>query len=500
LRQLSNSLLSELDEAIKQLPGSTGVQKLLVTRVLEHLDRMAKDAQGDRQTQLDLVDAYTRLGNIQGNPYDQNLGDTAGGLVSLDKAIGLAKMLTPPGSTDREALRGLALAQESRSETLFGAARTAEAIASMRAAVDTYDRILAFPNVTPALIGDAAAAVGSLGDELGQSGTSSLADTADALVAYRKSIALDYRALAIDPSFLRARRGLSILQMKMGSVEMETDPAQALKDFQLALDRAEALPKEDQSTYATMRLRSMIQRKEANALSAMGEYSQADALFKQVAAAQKQLADRDPDDSRAGADLEVILDDEALAFSYAADPALNTSPVERAKNLAAAAELFGQVIVAMEKVAKQDTSNENWRSVVADSQVRQGTAEVALHKGGDGAAIAAKGLAVMKELAARDQASPMILDQAADDFIHVQPAALRDPQFAVRCAERAVAQSRGQKPWLLLTLAQAYRAAGQKEKGLATAKRGLALLPSLPSGSAKPQIRKLLEAELQAGS
>jgi hypothetical protein len=55
LRQLSNSLLSELDEAIKQLPGSTGVQKLLVTRVLEHLDRMAKDAQGDRQTQLDLA-------------------------------------------------------------------------------------------------------------------------------------------------------------------------------------------------------------------------------------------------------------------------------------------------------------------------------------------------------------------------------------------------------------------------------------------------------------
>jgi hypothetical protein len=46
LRQLSNSLLSELDEAIKQLPGSTGAQKLLVVRVLEHLDRMARDARG----------------------------------------------------------------------------------------------------------------------------------------------------------------------------------------------------------------------------------------------------------------------------------------------------------------------------------------------------------------------------------------------------------------------------------------------------------------------
>jgi hypothetical protein len=87
LRQLSNSLLSELDEAIKQLPGSTGVQKLLVTRVLEHLDRMAADARGDRQMQLDLIDAYTRLGNIQGNPYEQNLGDPAGAQASIAKAI-----------------------------------------------------------------------------------------------------------------------------------------------------------------------------------------------------------------------------------------------------------------------------------------------------------------------------------------------------------------------------------------------------------------------------
>ncbi len=95
LRELSNSLLSELDEAIKELPGSTGAQRLLVTRVLEHLDRVSKDAAiGDRQTRLDLVNAYTRLGNIQGNPYDQNLGDRAGALASLDKALAIATSLT----------------------------------------------------------------------------------------------------------------------------------------------------------------------------------------------------------------------------------------------------------------------------------------------------------------------------------------------------------------------------------------------------------------------
>ena len=107
LRQLSNSLLSELDAAIKQLPGSTGVQKLLVTRVLEHLDRMAKDAQGDRQTQLDLVNAYVRLGNIQGNAYDQNLGDPSGGLASLGKALVIAEPLAAD-SNDRDAVHALA--------------------------------------------------------------------------------------------------------------------------------------------------------------------------------------------------------------------------------------------------------------------------------------------------------------------------------------------------------------------------------------------------------
>jgi len=498
LRELSNSLLSELDDAIKELPGSTGVQKLLVTRVLEHLDRMAKDVQGDRQTQLDLVDAYTRLGNIQGNPYDQNLGDPAGGIASIDKAIALAIPLAPQGSTDREALRDLALAQECRSEILFGAARTPEAISTMRAAVATYDRVIAFPNVTPALIGDAAAAYGTLGDELGQSGTSSLADSDAALVVYRKTIELDNRALSIDPGFLRAHRGLSILQMKIGSVEMETDPAQALKDFQLALQRADTLPKADQSTYATMRMRSMVQRKEADAMSELGEYTQADALFKQVAAVQQRLAATDPDDLRARADLEVVLNDEAIAFEDAADPALASSPNDRARNLAAAADLFAKVVDITGKMLQQDPTNENWKSVLADSQVRLGTAQTELHQAGDSAAIASKGIATMRELAMKAQASPMILDQAADAFIRVQPASLRDPQFALACAQRAVALGHGQRPSDLLTLAQAYRASGQIDKGRATARQGMALLPAIQPGSTKPRIRKLLEKE--AGS
>ena len=58
--------------------------------------------------------------------------------------------------------------------------------------------------------------------------------------------------------------------------------------------------------------------------------------------------------------------------------------------------------------------------------------------------------------------------------------------------------SHGKMPSSLLTLAQAYRAAGQIEKCRAAANEGLALLPPLQPGSVKPNIRKLLEIQAQA--
>ncbi len=417
LRQLSNSLLSELDEAIKQLPGSTGAQKLLVTRVLEHLDRMAKDAQGDRQTQLDLVDAYTRLGNIQGNAYDQNLGDPAGAFASLGKALAIAGPLAASDSKDREAIRALALVEQSRSEILWQTDKTPEAVPVMREALKSFDALAADPHASAALIYEAASAYGTLGDELGQSGTASLADSAGAVAAYRQSLALDDRALGIDPNFLAGKRGLSITRMKIGSVEMTTDPAEALKEFQAALQSADALPKAEQGSLPTLRMRIMLLRKEGNALVQLGEYSQAMAHFAEIVPMNQRLAAADPHDLRALADLEVALDDEAEGFEAAADPALAVALGDRRRNLAAAEKLLAQVVDLTERMLKQDPSNENWKALRADAQVRLGTIQSILRTPGDSASLAQEGIAVLRDIAKKDQVSPMVLDQAANAFL-----------------------------------------------------------------------------------
>jgi eukaryotic-like serine/threonine-protein kinase len=498
LRQLSGSLLSELDEAIKQLPGSTGAQTLLVTRVLEHLDRMAKDAQGDRLTQLDLVDAYTRLGNIQGNVYDQNLGDPAGALVSLGKALALAQPLAATDPNDREALRALASAQQSRSEVLFGNSKTPDAIASMQAAARSFDRLVAGRDATPALICEAAAAYGTLGDELGQSGTASSGDTPAALAAYRATIQLDNRALAIDPNFLRAKRGLGIMQMKVASIELDTDPAQALQDFRSALERIQALPQSEQGSLTTLRMRSTILRKEALALKELGGFSQATPLFDEAFEIQKKLVAADPKDLRALADLAVALDDEASSYEDAANPALASVPADRRGNLLAAQHDLEQAAATGEQLLKQDPDNEKWKADLAGQQVRLATIRETLGPG-NSEAIAAKALTVLKTLADKDQASPMTLDLAVSSMLAVQPAALRDPKTAVAWAERGAALSHRRTPQWLLLLSQAYHSAGQIEKARAAATEGLALLPTLQPGATKPRIRKLLEMEARAG-
>jgi tetratricopeptide (TPR) repeat protein len=500
LRQLSNSLLSEFDEAIKELPGSTGAQKLLVTRVLEHLDSMAKDAQGDRQTRLDLVSAYSKLANIQGNDYDQNLGDTPGALVSIDKAIALAAPLAPGGSRDREALRALAFAQQSRSEILFGPGRTQEAIASMRKAVEIYDPMIATTDASTALICDAASAYSVLGDELRESGTASLADTSAVLTAYRKAIALDERALIIDPHFLRALRSLSINRGKIGGVELETDPALALKDYQAALQRIDSLPQAERENLSVRRMRAILQRKEASALVQLGEYAKATDLFTEVAQVFQKNVAADAQDSRALADMKVVLNFEALGYETAADPALAVAGSDRRRNLVAAEKLWTQELEIIDQAIKHDPVDEDMQLSRADALLRLGTIHSILHSAAGYEAMAKKGIAGLKDLARKEQASALVLDMAASDLLMVEPASLRDPLFAVACAERAVSLNHRKTPSMLLTLTQAYRASGQAEKSRATAREALALLPAPQPGNAKPRIRKLLELQLQAGN
>jgi len=498
LRQLSNSLLSELDEAIKDLPGSTGVQKLLVTRVLEHLDRMAKDAQGDRQSQLDLVDAYTRLGNIQGNPYDQNLGDPAGALASIGKALVLAEPLVQSNPRDRDALRALATAQEDRGEVLSETGNPQDAVASMQASVQSYDRLIALPGADIAWFLEASRVNDTLGDVVGED--IGLADVAAAIAAYRKSIDLDNRVVQLDPKDIRALRGLSHMQFKIGNAELDTDPAQALNDLRVALQNTDALPEIERAKLSTVRQRALIVRKEAVALSELGEFSQANPLFEDALKTFQRIAASDSatvKDVRALGDLKRMLADMALSYENAADPVLAEVSGDRRRNLLLARQLLEQEAATIQQILKQDTSHPDWKAELASVQVQIASIRTALHDRADAGPLSNAPLALLRSFAIKDHASVRMIGLYIAALLSDPPSLLRDQQFAVARAERAVALTHRKDTESLLWLAQVYRTTGQAGKSRAAANEGLALLPPVQPGRAKPNMRKLLEIQAQ---
>jgi eukaryotic-like serine/threonine-protein kinase len=110
VRKLANSLLFDIHDSIRELPGSTPARKLIVESALQYLDGLAKESTGDPSLQRELADAYERVGLVQGGyPGMPNLGDTAGALASFRKMIAIRQALTeahPDSLKDQIGLAG----------------------------------------------------------------------------------------------------------------------------------------------------------------------------------------------------------------------------------------------------------------------------------------------------------------------------------------------------------------------------------------------------------
>ena len=93
VRRLADSMLFEVHDSIRDLPGATPARKLLVMRALEYLDRLARESSGDLSLQRELAAAYERVGDVQGNIDGPNLGDSAGAMESYRKALAIRESL-----------------------------------------------------------------------------------------------------------------------------------------------------------------------------------------------------------------------------------------------------------------------------------------------------------------------------------------------------------------------------------------------------------------------
>jgi serine/threonine protein kinase len=93
VRKLSNSLIFEIHDGIRYLPGSTPVRELLVTRALQYFDSLSQEASGDSSLQRELASAYERVGDLQWSTDFASQGDVSGALHSHHKALAIREAL-----------------------------------------------------------------------------------------------------------------------------------------------------------------------------------------------------------------------------------------------------------------------------------------------------------------------------------------------------------------------------------------------------------------------
>ncbi len=124
VRQLANALLFDVHDAVADLPGSTPVRELLVSRSLEYLDRLTQEGIPEEGLRIELAEAYRKVGDVQGNPFNANLGQTEAAFVSYQKAESLLQPLTQEAPNE---------------EALYAMARVYDSMGSVQSALDELD-------------------------------------------------------------------------------------------------------------------------------------------------------------------------------------------------------------------------------------------------------------------------------------------------------------------------------------------------------------------------
>ncbi|MGE0129913.1 MAG: protein kinase [Blastocatellales bacterium] len=107
VRKLANTFLFDFHDKIQNLPGSTEARELVAKTALEYLDSLALEAEGDSLLQLELAQAYQKVGDVQGDIRRASLGQTKAARQSYEKALSILQKLTAREPDNVLALRTL---------------------------------------------------------------------------------------------------------------------------------------------------------------------------------------------------------------------------------------------------------------------------------------------------------------------------------------------------------------------------------------------------------
>jgi non-specific serine/threonine protein kinase/serine/threonine-protein kinase len=483
VRRLATSFLFEFHDAIKNLPGSTPARQLLVERALEYLNKLDQRAGGNAGLQRELAEAYIKVGDVQGNPYVANLGETEGAVESYNHALKISQALISANSHDVEARHYLARSYQSLGEVLPIVGHPTEGLADLRKACELLEGIAAADPANQPLQAELAGCYQARGDLEGHPGLENLGDPAAALASYRKGLAIYQAQVAKNQNVKDARRGIAVLQIRIGDLEISRGQEQeGLNDYRRTLGLLEELSANDPANADASRLLALGYQKIGGALEethpqeALNDYAKA-------ASINERLVKADPNNAQANMNL-------AITLRYIGD--LQVKRGDRVHAL----DNYEQVLQILERLAAAEPRNVLLQGRYAEMLALTASLLVPGGRIEEARSMTSRGLALTRQLAGREEATADELYQYAQTFLTCLPADLREPTTALAYAKRAVEKSGGSDSDSLDLLAQAYFLTGDSAHAIETEEKALSLLPPAsgkePASSSRSRMEKQL--------
>ncbi|MBV9295593.1 MAG: serine/threonine protein kinase [Acidobacteriaceae bacterium] len=301
VRRLAHSVVFELDDAIRDLPGSSRARELLIARGLEYLNALARNRGADPTLTLELAQAYRKIGAAQGDLEQANAGDPKGALASYSKARSLLLDLRREEPSNRNVERSLALVDNDIA-VLSPRAGLGRVLEIRKEAISLFEDI-ARTSSGPDGLKDLALAHFYL----------AFAETEDqkfqeARPIWKEALADYSRIQQLENNSAESRRNVALVEKRIGSVYY------ALGDYpdSVAHDRKAAeidegrVAAEPQNPTASMDLSFDLVELGWSSHELRDENQSIDALNRAIAL-RRQVAATDPHDFRAQSELEMVL-------------------------------------------------------------------------------------------------------------------------------------------------------------------------------------------------
>ena len=294
VRSLAKSLLFDIYNGIRDLPGSTPARQLLVTKALQYLDSLSAEARGDVSLQHELADAYERVGSVQGEPFTANLGDTAGALASYEKA---RTIRAATASTDGVADQ-IKYASNCRTVSALQllSSNTSAALSSGQQAVSIALELLKHYPDNPEVLVELAGDYSNLGTVLEESHADQ-----GALETQRKALEIDQKLAENSKDRVRLRN-LAVDEYHIGRHFQNAGyRAEALDAYKKSLSILEPLAQDTNDTVAQRSLAAIIVNS-ADTLLMNGDPATALSYYRKGLNIVEHIAAADPKNAEARAD------------------------------------------------------------------------------------------------------------------------------------------------------------------------------------------------------